>query len=224
MLLTASWGGGAHPKKNKKKPKKTKPIYQFWCSDWFFFGFFGIFWFFFGFFWFFLVFFCFFWDDIPTLKSNAKKKQKIPKKTKKPKNQFPISNVGQSLSQKNQKIPKKQKKTVSNFEFWPKPMPKKQKKQKKTKKTNANLEILKNQKKTKKTKKKPMPICRFWCSDWFFLVFLGEHPPPHHRQTLKYQEIFLLNCSFIYISLLTILTKLLWIMLKYFLPGLVCFL
>ena len=31
--------GGAHPKKTKKKPKKsktTKPIYQFWCSDWFF--------------------------------------------------------------------------------------------------------------------------------------------------------------------------------------------
>ena len=31
-------------KKTKKKPKKTKkkpmPIYRFWCSDWFFFGFF----------------------------------------------------------------------------------------------------------------------------------------------------------------------------------------
>ena len=44
-------------KKNQKKPKKTKPIYQFWCSDWFF-------WFFLGFlvfFWFFLVFFGIFW-------------------------------------------------------------------------------------------------------------------------------------------------------------------
>ena len=52
------------PKKTKKNQKKTKPIYQFWCSDWFFLGFFGFFlgffgffWFFFGIFWFFLVFF-----------------------------------------------------------------------------------------------------------------------------------------------------------------------
>ena len=28
----------------------------------------------------------------------------------------------------------------------------------------------------KKKTKKPMPIYRFWCSDWFFWVFLGEHP------------------------------------------------
>ena len=50
-------------KKNQKKPKKTKPIYQFWCSDWFFLVFFWVFLVFFGFFWFFwyfLVFFCFF--------------------------------------------------------------------------------------------------------------------------------------------------------------------
>ena len=88
-----------------------------------------------------------------------KKLKKKPKKTKNPKNQFPISNVGQS--QKNQKKNQKtQKKTVSNFEFWPKPSQKNQKYQKKPKKkqqkTNANLEI------SKKTKKKPMPIYRFW--------------------------------------------------------------
>ena len=145
-----SWGG-AHPKKNQKKPKKTKPIYQLWCSDWFFLVFFGFFLVFFGFFWFILVFFGIFWDDILTLNLNTKKNQKIPKKTKKKpkKNQIPISNVGQGLCQKNQKKPKKPKKTkknqkkpVSNFEFWPKPMPKKTKKnQKKPKKTNANLEI-----------------------------------------------------------------------------------
>ena len=42
MWVGASEGGGdAHPKKNKKKPKKTKPIYQFWCSDWFFWFFLG---------------------------------------------------------------------------------------------------------------------------------------------------------------------------------------
>ena len=156
--------GGAHPKKNQKKPSQFT---NFGVATGFFLVFFGFFWFFFGFF---LVFFGFFWDDIPTIKSNAKKKPKNPKKK-----------------------PKKTKKTqkpVSNFECWPKLKPKKpkkpkktkknqfpisnsgqnqcQKNQKKPKKTNANLEILKNQ-------KKPMPICQFWCSDWFFL---GEHPPP----------------------------------------------
>ena len=40
MLYAFEIQGGAHPKKNKKT-KKTKPIYQFWCSDWFFFFFWG---------------------------------------------------------------------------------------------------------------------------------------------------------------------------------------
>ena len=125
--------GGCSPQKNQKKnQKKTKPIYQFWCSDWFFWVFLV---FFFGIFWFFW-FFWFFWDDIPTLKSNAKK----PKKPKK---------------------------------------------------TNANLEILKNQKKPKK-QKKPMPICRFWCSDWFFLVFLGEHPPNAFDVSILQENV--INC------------------------------
>ena len=50
---TGGGGGGAHPKKtkkNQKKQKKTKPIYQFWSSDCFF-------WVFLVFFGFFLVFF-----------------------------------------------------------------------------------------------------------------------------------------------------------------------
>ena len=166
-------------KKNQKKPKKIKPIYQFWCSDWFFLVFFGFFWFFFLFFLVFFGIFWFFlgWHSNPKIK--CQKNQKIPKnpkksqkKPKKPKNQFPISNVGQSLSQKktkkNQKNPKKtKKKPVPNFEFWPKPMPKK------TKKNQCQFGNFKIPKKTKKNQKKPMPICRFWCSDWFFLVFFG---------------------------------------------------
>ena len=178
-------GGVLTPKKTKKNQKKTKPIYQFWCSDWFFLVFFGFFWFFlvfFGFFWYFLVFFGFFWDDIPTIKSNAKKNQKIPKKTKKKpkktKNQFPISNVGQSLSQKKPKKPKKnqkkQKKTSFQFRILAKTNAKKnQKKPKKTKKNQCQFGNFKKPKKTKKNQKKPMPICQFWCSDWFFLVFFG---------------------------------------------------
>ena len=182
----AAWGG-AHPKKNQKKPKKTKktkPIYQFWCSDWFFLVFFGLFWFFLVFLDF-LVFFGIFWDDILTLNLNTKKKPKNPKKTK-----------------KNQKKPMEPKKPVSNFECWPRPMPKKtkksqkkpkktkknqfpisnsgqnqcqknQKKPKKTKKNQCQFGNLKKPKKTKKKPKKPMPIYRFWCSDWFFLVFFG---------------------------------------------------
>ena len=142
-------------KKNQKKPKKTKPIYQFWCSDWFFFGFFlGFFGFFLVFFWFFLVFFGIFWDDILTLNLNTKKNQKIPKKTK-----------------KNQKKPTEPKKPDSNFECWPRPMPKKTKKsQKKPKKTKKNQfpisnsgqnQCQKKPKKTKKNQKKPMPIWKF---------------------------------------------------------------
>ena len=178
-------GGVLTPKKTKKNQKKPSQFTNFGVATgffWFFLGFFGFFWFFLVFFWYFLVFFGFFWDDIPTIKSNAKKNQKIPKKTKKnqkkpkkPKNQFPISNVGQSLSQKkpkkNQKNPKKpKKKPVSNFEFWPKPMPKKPKK---TKKNQCQFGNFKKPKKTKKNQKKPMPICQFWCSDWVFLVFFG---------------------------------------------------
>ena len=113
--------GGAHPKKNQKK---TKPIYQFWCNDWFF-GFFWVFLVFFVFFW----FFGFFWDGILTLNSNTKKtekSQKIPsqknKKTKraqktsvqcwprllrkKPKNQCQFGNF-KKTKKKKQKNPKK---------------------------------------------------------------------------------------------------------------------
>ena len=171
---------------NNKTPKeiygrkKTKPIYQFWCSDWFFWFFSGFFWFFFGFFfgifWFFLVFWG--WHSNPKIK--CQKNQKIPKKTKKtqknqkkpkkPKNQFPISNVGQSLSQKNQKKPKKTKKTSFYFRILAKTNAKKPKKIKKTKKKQCQFENFKNQIKPKKPKK-PMPIYRFWCSDWFFFVF-----------------------------------------------------
>ena len=170
-------------KKNQKKPKKTKPIYQFWCSDWFFLvfflGFFGFFLvFFLVFFWFFLAFFGFFWDDILTLNLNTKKNQKIPKKTKKnqktqrsPKNQFPISNVGQGLCQKKpkktKKNQKKPKKTSFQFRILAKTNAKKN--QKKPKKPMPIWKF----KKTKKNQKKPMPIYRFWCSDWFFLVFFG---------------------------------------------------
>ena len=175
-------------KKNQKKPKKTKPIYQFWCSDWFFLGFFG-------FFWFFLVFFGFFWDDILTLNLNSKKSQKKPKKTKKnqrsPKNQFPISNVGQGLCQKKpkkaKKNQKKPKKTSFQFRILAKTNAKKnQKKPKKTKKNQCQFGNLKKPKKTKKNQKKPMPIYRFWCSDWFFL---GEHPP-NLKETSVYSHVY----------------------------------
>ena len=100
----------------------------------------GFFLVFFGFFWFFLVFFGFFWDDILTLNLNTKKNQKIPK-------------------------PTELKKPVSNFEYWPRPMPKKIKKNQK--KPVSNFEFWPNfgqnqcQKKPKKTKKKPMPIWKF---------------------------------------------------------------
>ena len=153
-LNPCNFGGVLTPKKtkkNQKKPKKTKPIYQFWCSDWFFLVFFGFFWFFFGFFWFFwffLVFFGIFWDDILTLNLNTKKNQKKPKNPK-----------------KNQKKPTEPKKPVSNFECWPRPMPKKtkknQKKPKKTKKNQCQFGNLKKPKKTKKNQKKPMPIWKF---------------------------------------------------------------
>ena len=66
---TSNWGG-AHPKKNQKKPKKTKKnqkkpsqFTNFGVATgffWFFLGFFGFFWFFLFFFWYFLGFFCFF--------------------------------------------------------------------------------------------------------------------------------------------------------------------
>ena len=75
-------GGGAHPKKNQKKPKKQKKPSQFTNFGvatgffLFFLGFFWVFLVFFGFFWFFFGFFWFFWDDIQTLKSNAKKTKK----------------------------------------------------------------------------------------------------------------------------------------------------
>ena len=67
------------PKKTKKNQKKPSQFTNFGVATGFFWFFLG----FFGFFWFFLVFFGFFWDDIPTIKSNAKKNQKIPKNPKK---------------------------------------------------------------------------------------------------------------------------------------------
>ena len=126
-------------------PKKIKPIYQFWCSDCFFLFFFCFFFWVFLVFFGFFVFYRFFWDGILTPKSNAKRNQKIPKKNKKPINQFPISNVGQSLSQKK---PKKNQKNPKE----------------KTKKNSFQFRILAktNAKKTKKkNKKKPMPIWKF---------------------------------------------------------------
>ena len=97
-LLDTRGGGGCSPQKNQKKnkknqKKKTKPIYQFWCSDRFFLGFFV----------FFLVFFCFFlgWFSNPKFKYQKKNQ-------KKPKNQFQISNVGQGLCQKTKKTKKNQ--------------------------------------------------------------------------------------------------------------------
>ena len=128
-----------------KKTKKPSQFTNFGVAT-------GFFWVFLGFL-FFLVFFGIFlvflgWHSNPEIKCQKipkkKKTKKNQKKPKKPKNQFPISNVGQSLSQKKTK--------------------------KSRKKTNANLEIIKNQ---KKTIKKPMPIYRFWCSDWFFWFFFG---------------------------------------------------
>ena len=160
------------PKKPKKtrKPKKTKPIYQFWRSDWFFLFFFVFFWFFLVFFWFFFVFFLG-WYSNPKFK--YQKNQKIPKKTKK-----------KQKKPKKTKKPTGPKKPVSNFECWPRPMPKKTKKnQKKTKKpkkkpknTSFQFRILAKTN-AKKNQKKTMPIYRFWCSDWYFFgFFLGEHP------------------------------------------------
>ena len=192
MVILRSWighsRGGAHPnknQKNQKKTKKTKPIYQFWCSDWFFLGFFG----------FFLVFSGIFWDDILTLNLNTKKtkkSQKIPKKPKKnqrsPKNQFPISDVGQGLCQKKPKKakkPKKPKKTVYNFEFWPKPMPKKTKK--KPKKTKKNQCQFGNLKKPKKTKKNQCQFTDFGVATGFFWV--STPPPPFHRTGLTGEGI-----------------------------------
>ena len=192
----AKIGGVLTPKKTKKKqkkPKKTKPIYQFWCSDWFFLVFLGFFGFFLVFFGFFLFFFGIFWDDILTLNLNTKKNQKIPKKTK-----------------KNQKKPTEPKKPDSNFECWPRPMPKKTKKsQKKPKKNKKNQFPISNSglnqcqkkpkknqkkpmpiwkfkkpKKTKKNQKKPMPIYRFWCSDWFFFGFFWVSTPPKFQRTV----------------------------------------
>ena len=156
-------GGVLTPKKTKKK---TKPIYQFWCSDWFFWFFFWVFLVFFWFllvFFFFLVFFGIFWDDILTLNLNTKKKPKNPKKTQKkpkknqrsPKNQFPISNVGQGLCQRKPKknsfqfrilaktnAKKNKKKTKKNQCQFGNLKKKPKNKQKKPKKTNANLPIL----------------------------------------------------------------------------------
>ena len=140
-------GGGAHPKKNQKKPKKNKPIYQFWCSDWFFLVFFGFFFrFFFGFFLFFFSFFCFFWNDILTLNLNTKK-PKNPIKTKKnqkktngaQKTSFQFRMLANAYAKKTKK---NQKKTSFQFRILAKTNAKKPKKtKKKPKKTNANLEI-----------------------------------------------------------------------------------
>ena len=101
----------------------------------------------------FFGFFGFFWDDIITLNLNTKKNQKIPKKTK-----------------KNQKKPTEPKKPVSNFECWPRPMPKKTKKsQKKPKKTKKNQFPISNsgqnqcQKKPKKNQKKPKKTKKNQC-------------------------------------------------------------
>ena len=178
------------PKKTKKNQKKPSQFTNFGVATGFFWFFFCFFWVFLVFFWFFLVFFGIFWDDILTLNLNTKKNQKIPKKTK-----------------KNQKKPTEPKKPVSNFECWPRPMPKKTKKsQKKPKKTKKNQfpisnsgqnQCQKKPKKTKKNQKKPMPIWKFkktkknqkktkknqcqftdfGVATGFFWFFLGEHPP-----------------------------------------------
>ena len=175
-------GGGAHPKKKnqKKNPKKQKKPSQF--------ANFGVATGFFGFFWLFLVFFWFFWffcDGILTLNSNTKKNQKIPKKNqknqkknqKKPKRSqktsFQSRMLAKAYAKKKPKKPKKTKipkKNSFQFRFLAKTNAKK------TKKSQKNRCQFGNFRKTKKKpKKKPMPIYRFWCSDWFFF---GWAPPP----------------------------------------------
>ena len=56
----SKWGG-AHPKKNQKKPSQFTNFGVATGFFWFFFGFFWFFFCFFGIFWFFFVFFGFFW-------------------------------------------------------------------------------------------------------------------------------------------------------------------
>ena len=109
---------------------------------------------------FFLVFFWFFlgWYSNPKVK--YRKNQKIPKNPKK--------------KLKKQKKPKGPKKPVSNFECWPRLLPKKTKNPKKKQK--------KNPKKTKKNQcqfenfEKPKNQCQFTDFLVWGLVFLGEHP------------------------------------------------
>ena len=182
MVQQPKAGGVLTPKKTKKNQKKPSQFTNFGVATGFFWFFLG----FFGFFWFFLVFFGIFWDDILTLNLNTKKNQKIPKKTKKKpkktngahKTSFQFRMLAKAYAKKKQKKPKKtkknQKKTSFQFRILAKTNAKKnQKKPKKTKKNQCQFGNLKKPKKTKKKQKKPMPIYRFWCSDWFFLVFFG---------------------------------------------------
>ena len=82
----------------------------------------------------------------------------------------------QKKTKKNQKNPKK---TSFQFQILAKTNAKKnQKKPKKTKKNQCQFGNLKKPKKTKKNQKKPMPIYRFWCSDWFFFGFFWVSTPP----------------------------------------------
>ena len=73
-------------------------------------------------------------------------------------------------------MPKKAKKNqnepVSNFEFWPKPMPKKPKKnQKKNQKNQWQFGNFKKPKKPKKNQKNQCQFTDFGVATGFFLVF-----------------------------------------------------
>ena len=120
--------------------------------------------------------------------SPQKKPKKKQKKPKKPKNQFPISNVVQHSKLETGFW------AFLVFFFQTKLKPKKPKKAKKNQNKNSfQFRILaktnakkpkKTQKKQKKNQcqfgnlKKPMPIYRFWCSDWFFFfVFFWVSTP-----------------------------------------------
>ena len=182
------------PKKTIKNQKKPSQFTNFGVATgffWFFLGFFG----FFGFFWFFWFFLGWFSNpkfkcqQIPKKPKKTKKNQKKPKKPKKSqKTSFQLRMLAKAYAKKNQKKPKKTKKNQKKPKktkknqfpisyFGQNQCQKNQKKPKKPKKNQCQFGNFKKPKKTKKNQKKPMPIYRFWCSDWFFLVFLGEHPP-----------------------------------------------
>ena len=117
---------------------------------------------------------------MPKKPKNPKKNQKNPKKTK---NQFPISNVGQSLSQKKPKKPKKNqkkpKKTSFQFQILVKTNAKKNQK-----KPMPIWKFQKTKRNQKKPKKNQCQFANFGVATGFFWFFLGEHPPNWETQHL----------------------------------------